>query len=213
MIPRSRKTRLLRLLPSALVVTRLSGADKVLYLTFDDGPDSEHTPPILDLLRDHGATASFFLIGDRVDAESAVVDRIVAEGHQLGNHSWTHPFMSDLPLVRQLDEIDRTDRKLAEFDGIARHPFRPPCGVLPLNLLWHYAVKRRAIAYWSYDSHDYQRLPPDELVRGMAADPPRSGDVVLMHDDSAVTSAALAVVLPEWRRQGFEVRALPALNA
>ena len=206
---RSRTTQLLRLLPSSLVVTRVAGAGKVLYLTFDDGPH-EHTPPILDLLRDHGATASFFLIGDRLAQESAVVERIVAEGHQLGNHSWSHPFMSDLPLVGQLDEIDRTDAALARFDGQARHPFRPPCGVLPLNLLWHFARTRRAIAYWSYDSHDYQRLPPEQLAPSIRADPPVAGDVVLMHDDNLDSARLLSVLLPEWRQQGFEVRAMPA---
>lgn len=206
---RSRTTQLLRLLPSALVVTRVAGPDKVLYLSFDDGPH-EHTPPILDLLREHDARASFFLIGDRLDQHPDVVERIVAEGHQLGNHSWSHPFMSDLPLAGQLDEIDRTDAALARFDGIARHPFRPPCGVLPLNLLWHFARQRRAIAYWSYDSHDYQRLPPEQLAPSIRADPPVAGDVVLMHDDSADSARLLAVLLPEWRQQGFQVQAMPA---
>jgi peptidoglycan/xylan/chitin deacetylase (PgdA/CDA1 family) len=209
---RSRTTRMLRLLPSSLVVTRVPGPGKVLYLSFDDGPH-ECTPPVLDLLREYGAQASFFLIGDRLERQSGVVERIVAEGHQLGNHSWSHPFMSDLPLAGQLEEIDRTDAALQRFDGLARHPFRPPCGVLPVNLLWHFARQRRAIAYWSYDSHDYQGLPPEQLAQSMRADPPANGDVVLMHDDTADSARLLAVLLPEWQRQGFQVRAMPATRA
>ena len=64
---------------------------RAVALTFDDGPDPGFTPPILDLLKAHGATASFFLIGDRIDQHPAVVERIVAEGHTLGNHSWDIP--------------------------------------------------------------------------------------------------------------------------
>lgn len=212
MIPRSRTIRLLRMLPSSLVVTRLRSGEKVLYLTFDDGPDPNFTPQILDLLGRHDARASFFLIGDRVDGERALVQRMVDEGHQLGNHSWTHPFMSDLSLSAQLEQIDRTDIKLAEFDGRARHPFRPPCGVLPLNLLLHYARRRRAIAYWSYDSHDYEKRPASEIVPLLQADPPVAGDVVLMHDDNADTVELLATVLPQWQQQGYQVRALPELR-
>ncbi|HRN61944.1 MAG TPA: polysaccharide deacetylase family protein [Luteimonas sp.] len=206
---RSRTTRLLGLLPRRFVTTRIGTAERTLYLSFDDGPDPGFTPPILDLLKAHGATASFFLIGDRIDQHPAVVERIVAEGHTLGNHSWDHPFMSDLPLAGQLDQIARTDAALARYDGHATHPFRPPCGVLPARLLAHFARIGRGIAFWSYDSHDYERLPADILFERMQADPPGVGDVVLMHDDSADSVDLLARLLPQWREQGYTVRAMP----
>lgn len=207
--PRSRKSRLLGVLPSRLVVTRLPANGKCLYLTFDDGPDPEHTPQVLDILRRHGATASFFLVGELIDHHPSVVRRIVAEGHRIGNHSWSHPLMTALPLVRQLEEISRTDRALAPYDGYGLHPFRPPCGALPLNLLLHFARNRRQIAYWSYDSHDYARLPAKELLPAIRSVPPTPGDVVLMHDDNMDTIEMLAEILPEWIRQGFRVEALP----
>ena len=213
MQPRSRKIRLLRLLPSRWVTTRVRTSEKVLYLTFDDGPDPEFTPPILDLLRAYGVTATFFLIGNRIDEHPEVVRRIVVEGHQLGNHSWTHPFMSNLPLPGQLDEIARTDQSLAAFDGKPRHPFRPPCGVLPISLLMHFARTGRTIAYWSYDSHDYERLPAQTLLAGVRSVPPQPGDVILMHDDNAGTVGMLAGLLQDWQAQGFSVRAMPAGRA
>ena len=210
MQPRSRKTRLLGLLPSRLVTTRVRSRGKELFLTFDDGPHPEYTPPVLDLLKAHGATATFFLIGNLIDSHPDVVRRIVDEGHQLGNHSWSHPFMSDLPIEEQMDEIARTDASLAAFDGHATHPFRPPCGVLPRNLLARFARTGRTIAFWSYDSHDYERLPAATLIGQVRADPPKAGDVVLMHDDNADTVELLAGLLPEWRAQGYAVRAMPA---
>ena len=210
MRPRSRKTRLLGLLPSRLVTTRMRSREKVLFLTFDDGPDPEHTPPVLDLLKAHDATATFFLIGNRIDDHPEVVRRIVEEGHELGNHSWSHPFMSDLPIEGQMDEIARTDASLSAYDGRATHPFRPPCGVLPRNLLTRFARIGRTVAFWSYDSHDYERLPAATLIAQVRADPPKAGDVVLMHDDNADTVELLAGLLPEWRAQGYAVRAMPA---
>lgn len=213
MQPRSRKTRLLGLLPSRLVTTRARARGKTLFLTFDDGPHPEFTPPVLDLLARHDATATFFVIGDRIAQHPDVVRRIVDGGHALGNHSWSHPLMGDLPLDRQIAQIDTTDAALSAFDGIAQHPFRPPCGALPANLLLHFARTGRTIAFWSYDTHDYEQLPAATLLQRVQADPPRAGDVVLMHDDSAQTVEALATLLPQWRAQGFEVRAMPAGRA
>lgn len=212
MQPRSRKTRLLGLLPSRLVTTRARGHGhgKVLYLTFDDGPDPEHTPAVLDLLRQHGASATFFLVGELVDRHPGVVRRIVDEGHQLGNHSWSHPSMPEIPIEAQMEEIARTDARLEAYDGRARHPFRPPFGKLPRNLLLRFARTGRTIALWSYDSNDYRRLPAETLLQKVIANPPRTGDVVLMHDDNPDTVALLAGLLPEWRAQGYAVRAMPA---
>lgn len=207
--PRSRKTRLLGLLPARVVTTRRRVRKPSLYLTFDDGPHPEFTPIVLDLLKAHGATATFFLIGNRVADHPDVVRRIVEEGHALGNHSWSHPLMGRLPLSGQLEEIARTDAALAAFDGRDTHPFRPPCGALPANLLLHFAAAGRTVAFWSYDSHDYERLPAPVLLPQLEADPPRSGDTVLMHDDNADTVELLAALLPRWKARGFQLMAMP----
>jgi peptidoglycan/xylan/chitin deacetylase (PgdA/CDA1 family) len=137
------------------------------------------------------------------------VRRIVEEGHELGNHSWSHPVMSNMPIEAQMEEIGRTDARLEAFDRKARHPFRPPYGKLPRALLLRFARTGRTIAFWSYDSNDYQRLPAASLLEKVRADPPRTGDVVLMHDDNADTVALLAALLPDWRAQGYAVRAMP----
>src|SRR3546814_610268 len=138
-----------------------------------------------------------------------VVRRIVSDGHRIGNHSWSHPLMTRLPLAGQIDEIARTDEALAAFDGLERHVFRPPSGALPLNLLLHFARERRTLAYWSYDSQDYARLPAQTLLPRIRSRPPSAGDVVLMHDDNMDTVEVLAELLPEWLRQGYSVQAMP----
>jgi peptidoglycan-N-acetylglucosamine deacetylase len=210
MIYRPKKMSLLRWLPKSVVLTKEPGRDKKLYLTFDDGPNPLHTPVLLDLLRAHDAHASFFLIGREAERHPQLVERIVAEGHSLGNHSYSHPVFSGMPLSRQLAEIDQTDQLLASFDGIKRHRFRPPRGAFSFALMLHSAWHRRNLSYWSYDSLDYQRQPPDHLIKLLRERPPQAGDVMLMHDDSDCSTHILAALLPEWRTSGFTFSALPA---
>jgi len=210
MMYRPKKMSLLRWLPKAVVLTNESARDKTIYLTFDDGPNPVHTPALLDLLRTHDARASFFVIGREAQKHPQLMERIVAEGHALGNHSYNHPVFSGLPLARQLEEIDRTDQLLATFDGIRQHRFRPPRGAFSFALMLHFARHRRNLAYWSYDSLDYQRKPPSELIDLLRANPPRAGDIMLMHDDSDCSTHVLATLLPEWQASGFTFSALSA---
>ena len=209
MNPRPRRLNVLRWLPGAWIQTAGPRAQKGLYLTFDDGPHPEHTPPLLDLLARHGAKATFFLIGEQIDRHPALARRIVEEGHTLGNHSFTHPQFETLSLDAQFDEIERTDRALASVSGRPRHGFRPPRGVLPLPLMLRFIRKRRRIAYWSYDSLDYSSRPAPELVGIIKQHPVRAGDIVLMHDDSTISLEMLESLIPAWKADGFSLLALP----
>jgi peptidoglycan/xylan/chitin deacetylase (PgdA/CDA1 family) len=210
MNPRSRKMKLLGLLPRSWVLTRASPARRVLYLTFDDGPHPSHTPALLDLLAQHGARASFFAIGNQAEEHPHLVRRIVDEGHLLGNHSHTHPQFDVLAFPQQVDEVARADDVLASFDGRTRHLFRPPRGEMSLRMLWFQMRRRLPITCWSYDSHDYARYPPGELIAMAQRHPPRPGDVILMHDDAALSHEFLRAMLPMWKEAGYVFEALPA---
>ncbi len=210
MISWLKKTQLLRGLPDSIVLTKGSKADNALYLTFDDGPNPAHTPALLDLLKAHDVRATFFLIGRLAEREPDLVARIVAEGHRLGNHSYSHPRFPRLSLAEKMQEIDRADQILGRFDGKPHHGVRPPSGAFSPALALHLASRRRRLMYWSYDSLDYQHRPPPELVKGMRARPPRAGEVILMHDDSDCCIRMLETLVPEWRDNGFAFAALPA---
>lgn len=207
---KSTKMQLLGFLPDSLVLTRGARQGPTRYLSFDDGPDPVHTPRLLDLLAKHGIRASFFVIGDKVKKHPELVKRIVAEGHMLGNHSYTHWSFKRMSLRKMLDEIDQTDQLLSAFDDRPRHRMRTPRGDLPLSLLLHFAMRWRSFVFWSYDSLDYQNQTEDALVARLRAHPPQPGDIVLMHDDSAKSTMALDVLLPEWLASGFLFQALPA---
>ncbi len=206
---RPKKTRLLRWLPRSVVLTYGPAARNTIYLTFDDGPDPATTPQLIELLAQHSARATFFLIGEHVERHPDLVRGLVGAGHGLGNHSYDHPKFDAITPVQQDEQIARTDRLLAGFDGRATHPFRPPYGVLPAGLIARSALRRRQLAYWSVDSLDYQQRSAEELVAILRSQPPRPGDVILMHDGRPHTLELLAVMLPEWRRAGFAMEALP----
>jgi peptidoglycan/xylan/chitin deacetylase (PgdA/CDA1 family) len=207
---RPKKMQLLHCLPLGVVSTRAAHDEKTLYLTFDDGPHPDYTPALLELLREYGVKATFFLIGREAERYPQLVERIVEEGHVLGNHSYSHPMFDALTHTEQWVEVERTDEVLSSFDGRLHHRFRPPRGVFSLMLALRFAFSHRKLAYWSYDTLDYQGRAPDELAARLRAQPPRAGDVMLMHDDSDCSRRMLEQLLPEWQQHGFVFRALPA---
>ncbi|WP_027081243.1 polysaccharide deacetylase family protein [Luteimonas mephitis] len=206
--PRPRRLLLLGLFPNAWVETSGDRAQPTLYLTFDDGPHPQYTPPLLELLAEHDAKATFFLVGNQVERHPELAKRIAQAGHLLGNHSYSHPAFESLSLRQQVEEIERTDRLLHAIDGRLHHPFRPPRGVLSPAMLLHILWRRRRIGYWSYDSLDYSRRPAPELIELADRHPPRNGDIVLMHDDSDISLDVLRTMLPQWKRDGFRFRAI-----
>jgi len=203
-----KKQDLLGLLPEKLVMTRTRDA-ALRYLSFDDGPEPGHTPKLLDTLARHDVKASFFLVGEKIEQYPEIVQRIVADGHMIGNHSYSHWSFDNMNLTKQLDEVYRTDALLRLFDDRPHHRMRPPHGYVGAQLLAHFARRKRSLVYWSYDSLDYQDKPVDALIDRLRNDPPAPGDIVLMHDDSDKAADALDVLLPEWLSQGMRFAALP----
>jgi len=205
-----KKQQLLGLLPESLVMVRGSRYGGSRYLTFDDGPEPEHTPRLLDLLAEHGVHATFFLIGEKVERYPELVERMVREGHRLGNHSYSHYSFRPMSLEKKLYEVNHTDELLYPFDGLRHHPMRPPRGDMAPSLLWYFAKHRRLLVHWSYDSLDYQdSVSEAALLARLREQPPQPGDIVLMHDDSSKAADALRVVLPEGLAAGYRFRVLP----
>ncbi len=103
----------------------------------------------------------------------------------------------------------QTERVLTAIDGRMRHRFRPPRGVFSPALALRFALNGRNLAYWSYDSLDYQGQPPADLMAKLRHRPPSAGEILLMHDDSDCSRHILAELLPEWRDQGYTFPTLP----
>jgi peptidoglycan/xylan/chitin deacetylase (PgdA/CDA1 family) len=174
-----------------------------VYLTFDDGPDPAVTPEVLALLREFGAHATFFLIGEKLIEHRALAARIAADGHLLGNHSFTHRRLTSLTRREQLLEVTRTNDVLREIDGAATHPFRPPYGIAPVALLCRLRLAGIRTEYWSVDSNDYRHDSSASITR-LSGDELEPGDIVLMHDDHPTVLDILKACLPAWAAAGLE---------
>lgn len=182
-------------------------------LTFDDGPNPRSTPQLLAVLARHQVKATFFMIGRELRAFPEIAREVVRQGHELGNHTLTHPRMDRIADSARGLEIDAMDTMLAEFDGRARHLFRPPYGHMSVSLL-AFCVRHGgdALAYWSRDSMDYT-WGVERVIGGFNDRPPQAGDIVLFHDDGDTAGQALDRLLPQWKAQGLTFATLAQARA
>jgi cellulose synthase/poly-beta-1,6-N-acetylglucosamine synthase-like glycosyltransferase/peptidoglycan/xylan/chitin deacetylase (PgdA/CDA1 family)/spore germination protein YaaH len=205
-------------LPSPYEVQRTGYRPGLVALTFDDGPDADWTPPILDVLKEKHVPATFFVIGDNVLGESALLQRIVAEGHELGNHSYTHPNFATLSDGETLFELNTTERLIEAYTGHRTRLFRAPyfgdAEPTTADELGP-ALAAQNDGYVNVGLHvdpDDWALPgTDEIVRRTvagveAASAERSGQIVLLHDgggDRQQTLDALPQIIDQLRARGY----------
>jgi glycosyltransferase involved in cell wall biosynthesis/peptidoglycan/xylan/chitin deacetylase (PgdA/CDA1 family) len=181
----------LRVLPARWIVWQGPGKRAEVSLTFDDGPDPEFTPRILELLRAHRVRATFFLIGEKVEREPNLVRRIVAEGHELANHSYTHPHFDHLTMAQALEEIDRTEALLEIAPRGAQRLWRPPRGKLNRTSLLAGRRRGLTLVMWNVDLKDFRATAPDDILARLRSRPLTAGDIVLYHGHNEAALAAL----------------------
>lgn len=160
-----------------------SAAAPYMALTFDDGPHPEHTPRLLDVLRERSQKATFFVIGELAARHPDLIRRIADEGHELGNHTWSHSEPSRTSARLFLDEVRRTDELLAELTGVVPTTMRPPKGELgwsKLSGLWKLG---KTVALWNVDPRDYRMTSADDMAGWCSSYEPQDGDILLMHDN------------------------------
>ena len=200
---------------------RLPQPGRSVALTFDDGPDPEVTPQVLDLLAAAGARASFFCIAKRARAHPALVRRIVQEGHRVENHTLTHPRHFAFLMGRVLRrEVEDAQALLADVAGTQPAWFRAPMGIRSPPLYWALSRTSLNLASWSRRGYDTLCRDP-RVILGRLLPEIAAGDVLLLHDGNAARTtdgraAALAVLPPlldGLRTRGLSVVGLPAITA
>ncbi len=161
----------------------LSGppSTRCVALTFDDGPDPVYTPQVLNVLRDYGVRATFFLVGQKVLLYPEIARQIADEGHVIGNHSYTHRDLGKLSALALTCEIDWTQRAIEEICGVTPVLFRPPRGITSPSLLQHLADRKMVLALWTASSRDWLQLSPGAIAGGVTRGA-APGDVYLFHD-------------------------------
>jgi peptidoglycan/xylan/chitin deacetylase (PgdA/CDA1 family) len=189
------RSALIGMVPRTRLIASLPAADNTLALTFDDGPHPEWTPRILDVLAQHAVRASFFVVGARAAMHPALVQRIAAEGHAVGHHSWSHSEPSETPARQLLAENRRTRQLLEDLLQRPAPLFRPPHGKLtPMKLLGAWA-QHDVVVLWNCDPKDYTMSDPSGLRTWATSHTLAAGSIVLLHDTSAATAAALPDLL------------------
>ena len=190
------------------IVWEVPTTDKVVALTFDDGPDPVATPAILKLLKQYDAKASFFVVGNRVDEYPEIVLQEFNEGHEIGNHTYKHTYFN-LKRNEQLlaEEITRTEDSIFALTGQRPILFRPPGGFYNNNLIDYTTSHGYLAVLWSWhqDTKDWAR-PGAWKIRDKVLRNLRSGDIILMHDhveNSLQTVEALKTILPELQKRGY----------
>ena len=175
--------------------------NKVIALTFDDGP-GPYTAHLLDVLDQYGAKATFFLIGSKVSSQANVVRSIHARGHQLGNHSWSHPELPKLPVDQIAGEIDRTNDAIKQATGVTPAILRPPYGAVNGVVLEQLRLRGMSSILWSVDTRDWADRNSD-IVCSRAVAGARPGAVILMHDIHQTSVGAVPCSLSALKQQGY----------
>ena len=173
----------------------------IVALTFDDGP-GPYTAQLLDMLDQHGAKATFFLIGSKVSAQADVLRRMQARGHQLGNHSWSHPELPKLPVHQIASEIDRTNDAIKQATGVTPSILRPPYGAVNGVVLEQLRLRGMSSILWSVDTRDWADRNSD-IVCSRAVAGARPGAIILMHDIHKTSVNAVPCILNALKQQGY----------
>ena len=182
-----------------------------IAMTFDDGPSATLTPKLLDLLAAHHIKATFFVIGENVAEHPEIVARAAREGHEIGNHSWSHPNfakMSDEGVRRQLQQ---TDDAIKSATGKRPTLMRPPYGSLTgRQKHWIHDEFGYDIILWDVDPYDWKR-PGPAVVRNRILKETRPGSIVLSHDIHPGTIEAMPSTWDELEAKGFKFVTIPEL--
>lgn len=187
--------------PAPAAPPAANSGGKVIALTFDDGP-GPYTSQLLDILDQHGAKATFFLIGSKVSSQANVVRSIHARGHQLGNHSWSHPELPKLPVDQIAGEVDRTNEAIRQATGVTPAILRPPYGAVNGAVLEQLRLRGMSSILWSVDTRDWADRNSD-IVCSRAVAGARPGAIILMHDIHQTSVNAVPCILSALKQQGY----------
>lgn len=173
----------------------------MIALTFDDGPHDIYTARILDALKKYGGKATFFVLGQRVERHSKILNRMIKEGSEIGNHSYSHPLLTTASVEKIKQEIARTQKAVLQCTGYTPKLVRPTYGAVNQTV-------RAAINYpmieWSVDTQDWKSRNVDMIVKE-AMKGAKDGAIILMHDVYLTTAIAAEKVIQKLTKEGYQL--------
>ncbi len=186
-------------------INRAGGNRKYVALTFDDGPGPD-TPAVLAELRKAKVPATFFVIGRNVQANPEGLRQVIADGHEVGVHTWNHPDLTTVKPAQQKAEVENTAGEILGVGGVASRLFRAPYGSVDPGVLKRAEDAKLLSVLWDVDTQDWMG-PSAEQIAQAAVSGARPGSIILMHDgpgNRASTVQAVPRIIKELRAKGFE---------
>lgn len=175
-----------------------------IAMTFDDGPHGVNTPRLLDMLKQRGIKATFFCVGECVAAAPEIAKRIVEEGHEIGNHSWSHPLLSNMSESGVRDQMEKTHQVIKQATGVESKIFRPPYGGFTQRQRnWANAQYGYKIILWDVDPLDWKVRNADH-VESEILKQTHAGSIILSHDIHKTTVDAMPATLDALIAKGFK---------
>ncbi len=190
---------------SGQIVWEINTDEKIVALTFDDGPHRKYTSQLLDLLAKYNAKATFFIVGQNAEKNPEVVARMFKDGHELANHTFTHPLRTNVPNL--LKEIKQTNDSIQSITGFTPTLFRPVEGQFSDAMIDAIAKEGYKVVMWSWhlDTLDWKSPGTSRIVNTVLKGV-KEGNIVLFHDGGGnrqQTVKAMERILPELKKQGY----------
>ncbi len=190
------------------IIVANRNASKQIALTFDDGPCKLYTQEILEILSEYNAKATFFVIGQNAEKFPELIKLEKENGHEIGNHTYSHPEMRKITVEQFEEEITKTQQILKEITGEYPVLFRPPGGYLSNSIVEKISSNNCRTVLWSWrqDTRDWEKPKADVIVNNVISNI-KDGDIILFHDyntKGSTTPEALRKLLPKLRDMGYE---------
>ena len=189
---------------SQITWSRGSSSGKYIALTFDDGPVSSNTTRLLDMLKRRNVKATFYVLGNRIQNNQSLVRRMVAEGHEIGNHTWTHGKLTAMSDTKVRWELDKTRDAIVAATGVKPRTMRPPYGAL--------STRQRGMIFreygyptilWDVDPEDWKK-PGVSVVRNRILSGTKNGSIILLHDLHSSSVDAVPSTVDALLRRGYK---------
>ncbi len=196
------------------IYPRIETSEKVVALTFDDGPTRIHTDEILKILRDENVKATFYLMGSSIAENPGEAEKLIADGHEIGNHTFNHERMILVTPSFVKSEIERTDELIRKSGYQKDLTFRPPFGKKLIALPWYLSEHNRKTVTWDVEPETFFEKS-DDIIKNVL-DKTNNGSIILLHvmyDSRAESMKSVRPIIDGLKEKGFEFKTISELIA
>jgi peptidoglycan-N-acetylglucosamine deacetylase len=197
--------------PDRFILRRLLNARHGVAITFDDGPHPDNTVKLLRIFKEFGVKATFFVCGSEVEKYPELISAIQKEGHEIGNHAFSHKRIRQIGWNDYSSEIKDTARIIEQKTGKSITLFRPPYGELNLSLVKFVLQNKWLYIGWTVDSDDSFVKDKDKLVEQFAKKTIKPGDIILFHEDYGTTIEAMPDIIKDIKKRGYSLLTISEL--